>query len=431
MEIKYLSGLGNNFETECLPGALPKNQASPQKPAYGLYAEQLSGSSFTMPRHENFKTWFYRIRPSVLHSSYKLMSMGHWRSGPFSEMPVPPSQMRWDPIPAPTKKADFIDGTITLAGNGDVENHKGCAAHIYSINQPMGDRYFCNADGEMLFLPEKGSIKVSTECGVLEAGPKELLAIPRGMKFKLDPLLNDGTFCRGYICENYGAPFRLPGLGPIGANGLANPRHFLSPVAAYEDKEGSCKLVTKFLGELWECEMDHSPLDVVAWWGNYAPYKYNLDLFNTIGTVSFDHPDPSIFTVMTSPSEIPGQSNIDFVIFPPRWMVAKDTFRPPYYHRNFMSEFMGLITGQYDAKGDGFVAGGSSLHNCMSAHGPDAATFEGATHAELKPEYYDNTLAFMFESNLVFKPTPFAMTSPILQKNYLDCWKGLKKNFKV
>lgn len=429
MEIKYLAGLGNTFESEALKDSLPKNQSSPQKPAYGLYAEQLQGSSFTMPRHENLKTWFYKIRPSVLHSQYKLMSMNQWRSGPFSEMPVPPSQMRWDALPAPTKKADFIEGTVTIAGNGDVENHKGCGVHLYAINQPMTDKFFCNADGEMLFVPEKSGLKISTECGVLEVHPKEIAIIPRGMKFKLDPILKDETFSRGYICENYGAPLRLPGLGPIGANGLANPRHFLCPTASYEDKEGVFKLVTKFQGEMWECELNHSPLDVVAWWGNNVPFKYNLDLFNTIGTVSFDHPDPSIFTVLTSPSEIPGQSNIDFVIFPPRWMVAKDTFRPPYYHRNFMSEYMGLITGLYDAKGDAFAPGGGSLHNCMSAHGPDAAAFEAATNAELKPEYYDNTLAFMFESNLVFRPTPFAMSSPILQKNYLDCWKGLKKHF--
>ncbi len=429
MKIQYQSGFANHFESEALAGALPKNQTSPQKSDLGLYAEQLSGTSFTMPRHQNLRTWFYRIRPSVLHSPYRLIPMGSWRSGPFSEMPVPPSQMRWDPLSAPTKQVDFIDGTTTLAGNGDVESHKGCAVHLYSFNQSMGNRYFCNTDGDMLFLPEKGTLKVLTECGIVEAAPKELLVVPRGLKFKVEPLSNEEKFCRGYICENYGAPFRLPDLGPIGANSLANPRHFLSPVAHFEDQEGKFKLVTKFQGELWDCELDHSPLDVVAWWGNYAPYKYDLDLFNTVGSISFDHPDPSIFTVLTSPSEIPGQANVDFVIFPPRWMVAQNTFRPPYYHRNFMSEYMGLIVGAYDAKGEGFVPGGGSIHNSMSAHGPDAESFEKASGAELKPEYYANTLAFMFESNLVFRPTPFAMTTPLLQKNYLDCWKGLKKNF--
>ena len=194
--------------------------------------------------------------------------------------------------------------------------------------------------------------------------------IPRGIKFRVD--LPDGA-SRGYICESYGAPFRLPELGAIGANGLANARDFLAPVAAFEDLDADCRIVAKFLGKLWVAEIDHSPLDVVAWHGNYAPYKYDLARFNCINTVSFDHPDPSIYTVLTSPS------GVDFAIFPPRWLVAEHTFRPPWFHRNLMNEFMGLIFGKYDAKAEGFLPGGASLHNCMSGHGPDAETYERAS----------------------------------------------------
>ena len=425
-ELKYQSGFNNHFETEALQGALPQSQNSPQKPPYGLYAEQLSGSSFTAPRHENQKTWFYRIRPSVLHEAFQLLKQPLLKTGPFTEQAASPNQLRWDPIPPPTASTDFIDGLTTLAGNGHVSQNVGCAAHIYFMNRPMTDRFFYNSDGELLFVPRSGEVKFSTECGVLTVRPGEIAVIPRGMKFQACPVAGQAE---GYLCENYGPNFRLPGLGPIGANGLANPRHFLSPVASYEDKTGNFKLVTKFQGQLWEADIKHSPLDVVAWSGNYAPYKYDLTLFNTINTVSFDHPDPSIFTVLTSPSAIPGTANVDFVIFPARWMVAENTFRPPYYHRNCMSEFMGLIYGHYDAKPEGFAPGGMSLHNAMAAHGPDSDAFKMATEADLSPQYLGKTLAFMFESNQVFVPTSFAMSTPSRQKDYLSSWRGLKSHF--
>jgi homogentisate 1,2-dioxygenase len=425
-EFKYLSGFNNHFETEALIGALPTQQNSPQKPPYGLYAEQLSGSAFTAVRHENQKNWFYRIRPSVLHEAFQPLKHPLWKSGPFLEEKPSPNQMRWDPIPAPTQPTDFIEGLVTLAGNGNVAQNSGCSAHLYFMNRSMGDRFFYNSDGELLFVPRAGEVLLNTECGKLTIKPGEIGVVPRGMKFQASPV---GESAEGYLCENYGANFRLPGLGPIGANGLANPRHFLTPVASYEDRSGNFKLITKFQGGLWEASIQHSPLDVVAWAGNYAPYKYDLSLFNTINTVSFDHPDPSIFTVLTSPTQIPGVANVDFVIFPQRWMVAENTFRPPYYHRNYMSEFMGLIYGQYDAKPEGFAPGGISLHNAMSAHGPDAEAFKMATEADLKPRYLDKTLAFMFESNQVFVPTSFAMSTPSRQKDYLGSWRGLKSHF--
>ncbi|HSP33744.1 MAG TPA: homogentisate 1,2-dioxygenase domain-containing protein, partial [Thermoanaerobaculia bacterium] len=266
-----------------------------------------------------------------------------------------------------------------------------------------------------------------TEFGVLDVERAEICVIPRGVKFRVE--LPDGT-ARGYVCENYCAFLRLPELGPIGANGLAAARHFLSPVAAFEERDGDCEVIAKFGGNLWSAKMDHSPLDVVAWHGNYAPYKYDLRLFNTINTVSFDHPDPSIFTVLTSPSEVAGTANLDFVIFPPRWMVGEHTFRPPYFHRNFMNEYMGLVFGVYDAKAEGFEAGGGSLHNCMSAHGPDAETFEAASSAKLEPQQIRDTLAFMFETRFVLRPTAHAMNAPQLQRDYIECWQDLKKNFR-
>lgn len=425
--LKYQSGFGNEFATEALSGALPKGQNSPQRPAYGLYAEQFSGTAFTAPRALNRRSWLYRIRPSVQHLPFKQISNRLWQSAPFNEMPATPNQLRWDALPIPTEPTDFIDGLITMGGNGNVAINSGIGIHIYAANQSMRERFFYNADGEMLIVPELGGLRFRTEMGVIEIAPGEICVLPRGLKFNVE-LLDQQA--RGYVCENYGAMFRLPDLGPIGANGLANPRDFLVPVAAYEEREGDFKLITKFQGHLWEAEIDHSPLDVIAWHGNYAPYKYDLAQFNTINTVSFDHPDPSIYTVLTSPSEIAGTANVDFVIFPPRWMVAEKTFRPPYFHRNVMNEFMGLIFGKYDAKEEGFVPGSASLHNCMSGHGPDAQTFEKASNAELTPQYIGNTLAFMFESRFVIRPTRFAMETPALQRAYYQCWQGLKKHFK-
>ena len=424
---RYSSGFNNEFSTEALPGALPVGRNAPQRVKYGLYAEQFSGSAFTVPRAQQKRTWLYRIRPSALHEPFTPRDGRLLRGTPFDEVPPPPSQLRWDPLPIPAEPMDFVDGLVTVAGNGDASMNAGVAVHLYAANRSMEGRFFYDADGELLVVPESGRVVFRTELGVVEAKPGMIAVIPRGTRFRAE--LPDGEG-RGYVCENYAAPFRLPDLGPIGSNGLANPRDFEIPVAAYEDLEGDFELVAKFGGRLWSARIGHSPLDVVAWHGNYAPCRYDLARFNTINTVSFDHPDPSIFTVLTSPSEVPGTANCDFVIFPPRWMVAEDTFRPPYFHRNVMSEYMGLIFGAYDAKAEGFVPGGASLHNCMSGHGPDAATFDAACAAKLEPKYLGETLAFMFESRFVFRPTRFAVESPILQRDYWRCWQGLRKNFR-
>jgi homogentisate 1,2-dioxygenase len=418
-----LSGFGNEHATEAVKGALPVGRNSPQKAPFGLYAEQLSGTAFTAPRSENRRSWLYRLRPSAGHGKYEPLAHAWLRSGPFEEVPASPNRLRWGAQPIPKEPTDFVDGLFTLGGNGSPAVGAGASIHLYAANRSMVDRVFFDADGELLFVPQQGALRFVTEMGILDVAPGEMAVVPRGMRFRVE-VSGD---VRGYVCENHGAPFRLPELGPIGSNGLANARDFLSPIAAYEDVERPTRVTQKFQGRLWETTLDHSPLDVVAWHGNLAPYKYDLARFNTIGTVSFDHPDPSIFTVLTSPSDTPGTANCDFVIFPPRWMVAEQTFRPPWFHRNVMSELMGLVHGVYDAKAEGFVPGGASLHNCMSAHGPDRETYDRAVSADLAPHKIDGTLAFMFETRWVISPTRAAMESPVLQKDYDACWANLKK----
>jgi homogentisate 1,2-dioxygenase len=421
--IHYQSGFGNTFATEALKGALPVGRNSPQRPPSGLYTEVLSGTAFTAPRAENRSTWLYRMRPSAMHGPYSRLKDGLLRSGPFTEVETPPNRLRWDPLPMPSGPADFIDGLATIAGSGDPALQTGVAVHVYRATRSMNERCFWNADGELMFVPQQGGIVLATELGRLDAKPGEIAVVPRGLRFRVEV---DGP-TRGYVCENYGAAFRLPELGPIGSQGLAQARDFLAPVAAFEDK-GRCEVVAKFMGGLWATELAHSPLDVVAWHGDYVPYKYDLARFMTIGSISFDHADPSLFTVLTSPSGETGVANVDFVIFPPRWQVAEDTFRPPWFHRNVMSELMGLVHGVYDAKAEGFSPGGISIHNCMSAHGPDRATYAKATEMELKPQKIADTLAFMWESRYVWRPTRFAMSTPELQKDYDKVWDGFRRN---
>jgi homogentisate 1,2-dioxygenase len=422
----YLSGFGNEFATEALPGALPQHRNSPQQVAYGLYAEQISGTAFTAPRSHNRRSWLYRIRPAAVHGSFVPLDAPRLVSR--FDNAAPPNQLRWSPLPMPTVPTDFIDGWVTMAGNGSAEAMTGCAVHLYAANQSMDGRYFYNADAELLVVPQLGRLRIATELGVLDVEPQEIAVIPRGVRFQV--MLPDGE-ARGYLCENFGALLQLPDMGPIGSNGLANPRDFLTPVAQYEDIEGDFELVTKFGGRLWRAPIGHSPLDVVAWHGNYAPYKYDLRHFNAIGSISYDHPDPSIFLVLQAPSDTPGVDTLDFVIFPPRWLVAEDTFRPPWFHRNVASEFMGLIHGAYDAKADGFVPGGSSVHNCMSGHGPDAATFDKASSADTRqPHKVSDTMAFMFETRNVLVPTEQALASPQLQEDYQACWAGITKRFR-
>mgnify|MGYP001298747667 CR=1 FL=1 len=419
--LAYLSGFGNQFESEAEPGTLPRGRNSPQRVAGGLYAELVSGAAFTAPRAENRRVWLYRRQPSVVAGVYEPLEHRWLKTGAQDGVDAPPNPLRWNPIAVPDAPADFVDGLRTLVVNGDAEAQSGMAAHLVLANRSM-QRAFVDADGELLVVPQQGRLVITTELGVLDVAPGEIALLPRGIAFRVAV---DGP-TRAYVCENYGAPFRLPELGPIGSNGLANPRDFLAPTAAFDaDASATTEIVKKHGGRLWRAPLAASPFNVVAWHGNLAPFKYDTKNFMVIGSISFDHPDPSIFTVLTSPSDTPGTANCDFVIFPPRWLVAEDTFRPPWYHRNLMSEFMGLVHGQYDAKPEGFRPGGASLHNSMVPHGPDTEAFEKASSAPLAPHKLDDTLAFMFESRWRFRPTEFALGCGALDAHYVDCWSGL------
>lgn len=425
--ISYQSGFGNGFETEALPGTLPVGRNSPQRVAHGLYAEQLSGSPFTAPRAANERSWLYRIRPSVAHfGRFRPVEVPLWRSAPDAGSDLPIGPQRWNPVPVESASESFVEGVRTITTAGDVAAQSGMAAHLYVIGRSMVDEYFYDADGELLFVLELGALRFWTEFGIIDAAPGEIVVIPRGVKMRVELL---GGPARGYLAENYGGSFTLPERGPIGANCLANPRDFLTPTAAYEDRETASVLYVRSGGAMWRGELGQSPLDVVAWHGNYAPYKYDLTRFSPVGPLLFDHADPSIFTVLTSPSETPGTANVDFVIFPDRWLVAEDTFRPPWFHMNIMSEFMGLVRGVYDAKPNGFVPGGFSLHNSMTPHGPDAESFERASTVELQPERLTDTLAFMFETRFPQRITAYAAALPERQDDYPDCWRGLSKRF--
>jgi homogentisate 1,2-dioxygenase len=424
----YMPGFGNDFETEALPGALPQGRNSPQRINYGLYAEQLSGSPFTAPRGQNERSWMYRIRPSVRHvGRFEKVDLPFWKTAPHViEDVISLGQYRWDPTPFPGGDSNFLTGMRSITTAGDVNTQVGMATHVYLANTSMVDDYFYSADSEMLIVPQDGRLEIFTEFGIMDLEPLEICILPRGMLFKVG--LKDAT-ARGFVCENYGAKFTLPGRGPIGANCMANSRDFKTPVAAFEEKEIPCRVWIKWCGQFHVSTIDHSPLDVVAWHGNYAPYKYDLRTYAPVGAISFDHPDPSIYTVLTAPTAEEGTANIDFVIFPERWLPQEDTFRPPWYHKNIMSELMGNIYGVYDAKPKGFVPGGISLHNCMLPHGPDNVAFEKATTDSWEPMKLKNTMSFMIETRFPQHLTRFAATEAALQDDYADCWDGLEKKF--
>ena len=424
----YQPGFGNDFETEALPGALPQGRNSPQRPAYGLYAEQLSGTAFTAPRGHNERTWCYRLRPSVRHvGEMRRLEIPGWKTAPhILDDLTSLGQYRWDPIPHDSEDQTFITGMRTMTTAGDVNTQIGMAAHVYVASASMIEDYFYSADSELLVVPQEGRLRFLTELGILDLEPQEVALIPRGLVYRVEVV--DGP-ARGFVCENYGQTFDLPNRGPIGANCLANPRDFKTPVAAFEDREQTSSVTIKWCGQFHQSWIGHSPLDVVAWHGNYAPCKYDLRTFSPVGALLFDHPDPSIFTVLTAPSGVAGTANIDFVLFRDRWTVAEDTFRPPWYHKNIMSELMGNIHGIYDAKPEGFVPGGLSLHNMMLPHGPDRAAFEKASAEPLHPAFLADTMSFMFETRFPQHLTEFAAKHAPLQKTYSQCWADLEKRF--
>ena len=468
-DLEYLRGFGNEFCSEALPGALPETN-NPRVCPYGLYAEQLSGSNFTAtPRTSNKRSWLYRIRPSVTHEPFKPISFpSQTLVADFSNCIVTPNQLRWRPFPLPTHDhhpVDFVRGLFTICGSGNTSSKNGFAIHMYTASESMTPRgcSLTNADGDFLIVPQLGTLLVTTEFGKMTVAPTEICVIQRGMRFSVDisaaPVVSSPSGpppARGYVLEIFSPThFQLPELGPIGANGLASPRDFLTPVAWFEDEEkdernsastsirGEQKptqqqkqqytMIHKLEGQLFAATQHFSPYNVVAWHGNYVPYKYDLTKFCPANFVEKDHADPSIFTVLTCPSPLPGIAVADFVVFPPRWTVAEHTFRPPYYHRNTASEFMGLIRGAYDAKaGDQFLPGGASLHICMTPHGPDTTTFEQAIRPEEneRPQHLPrDTMAFMFETTAVPRLTPAALGAPNVDREYYACWSGLKSHF--
>lgn len=441
---KYQNGFGSYFETEAVAGALPIGQNSPQKPPYGLYAEKLSGTAFTAPRHENQQSWLYRILPSCAHPPFTSIADGALKADKPTDparLEYIPNQLRWDPFDH-DESSDFVSGLRLVAGAGDPTLKQGVGMYIYAAGKSMDDKSaFYSADGDLLIVAQDGALDIRTELGWLLVRPMEICVIPRGVKYQVH--LPSGP-ARGYALELYQGHFTLPELGPIGSNCLANARDFQAPVADFSEDHGATAsegpnaydITVKFNSSLFRTQQPHTPFDVVAWHGNYYPYKYDLGRFNTIGSISYDHPDPSVFTVLSALSDHPGTAVADFVIFPPRWLVAEDTFRPPWYHRNTMSEFMGLIAGDYDAKKGGqggFMPGGASLHNVMSGHGPDAASFEGARNAELKPALVGKgSCAFMFESSLMIGVTEWGlkMCSKV-QHGYSDeSWGGVKVHWR-
>jgi len=446
-DLRYLAGFGNEFSSEALPGALPEGQNNPRVCPYGLYTEQLSGTAFTAPRAANKRTWLYRIRPSVTHQPFQPLSVpSKTLTADFSRAVVTPNQLRWRPFPIHNHDeqhpVDFVRGLFTICGAGSTGMKDGYAIHIYTASASMKDCCLSNADGDFLIVPQQGSLLIDTEFGRMRVDPGEICVIQRGMRFSVDivgPEANsnndDGSEstiqARGYVLEIFAGHFQLPELGPLGANGLAHPRDFLTPVAWYEDRECDYTVIHKLEGQLFAAAQSFSPFNVVAYHGNYVPYKYDLGRFCPVNFVEKDHADPSIFTVLTCPSSTPGVAVADFVVFPPRWTVSEGTFRPPYYHRNTMSEFMGLIRGKYDAKADGFLPGGASLHICMTPHGPDTETFEKAVRPENEtPQHLPrDTLAFMFETSAVPRLTPHAIHAPNVDTGYYECWLGLKSHF--
>ena len=422
--LAYLSGFGNEHKSEAIAGAVPERGTSPQRHPLGLYHEQISGTPFTAGRSENRRTWMYRIRPSTMHGAMTQLPASLFRSAPFNDMPATPNRMRWAPLPIPDEPCDFLQGLRTVGGNGDVAQHAGMAMHWYAANRTMKSVFY-NADGELAIFPQSGTLHIFTELGRMELPVGEIGVIPRGIKFRVEV---DGPI-RGFVCENYGRHFRLPDLGVVGANGLAYPRDFMTPTAAFEDTDEPVDLIVKYEGNLWATRLAYSPLDVVGWFGNHAPYKYPVKCFNTLNTVSFDHPDPSIFTFLTSPSMLPGTANVDICLLAPRWQVAEESFRGAYFHSNVCSEFIGLLSGSHESKGASFSPGSSSLHNGLVAHGPDVETFEAGYQEALVPRKLEGSLSFLVESGLAIRPTPFAVEAPQRQDDYDACWSGFRKMF--
>ncbi|KAI9822498.1 MAG: hypothetical protein M1827_000217 [Pycnora praestabilis] len=430
---EYQSGFGNTFESEAVPGTLPQGQNSPRNVRFGLYAEQMTASAFVAPRHLNRKAWLYRARPAVAHQGFDDLPDNEDTESNF--MPINPrvhlcaQQLAWLPFDIPSgDDINFVEGIKTIAGSGEPTLREGIATHMYMANKSMNKQTYTNSDGDYLICPQQGSLDIQTEFGPLFVQPGEIVVLQRGQRFSVK--LPDGP-SRGYILEIWGSNFELPELGPLGANGLANARDFLHPTAKYEvTKHDSWQCIYKLGGKYFKSKQEHSPFDVVAWHGNYVPYKYDLTKFVNVGSISVDHIDPSIFCVLTARSRDPAAPLADFLIFSPRWDVASHTYRPPYYHRNVASEFMGLLYGGYGGRSDEFAPGGASYECGMVPHGVAYEEFKEAT-AEAPPEMQisKGAVAVMFESSRPFTITDYAWNSSKKHEHDPKMWDDLVDNF--
>ncbi|KAK0434287.1 homogentisate 1,2-dioxygenase [Armillaria borealis] len=405
---KYQVGFGNRFASEAIPGILPQGQNHPQKNKYGLYMEGMTGSPFVAPRPQNLHAFMYRIRPSLDHKKFvRLPDSPDMESNFLPTNPkvhISPTQLNWAPPPFPSSKdeVDFIAGLKTIGGNGEPTAREGLALHIYLANADMKNKAFCDSDGDMLVVPQQGRLDVQTEFGRMMVRPGELMVIQKGMKFKVS--LPDGP-SRGYVQEIFGSHFELPDLGPIGGHGMANPRDFEVPLASFEIDETSWE--GKIGGQLFSAAQDHIPFDVVAWQGNYVPYKYAMEKFIFVGSVSKDHLDPSVFTVLTAKSKATGIPLVEILTVSERWNVASDTFRPPYYHRNNATEILCFISGE---RGGRYVPGGIVLQTVFCPHGPPPEVHKAAIVAELKPERISKgSMAIAIETPMILSMTDYAM----------------------
>ena len=402
-------GFANAFESEALPDALPRDQNSPRLSAYGLYAEQINATGFVARREHNRRSWVYRIRPAAQHSKLEPLDHPTYRQDFDLDNPEP-NLSGWAPLPMPDSPTDFVDGIYTLGGSGGAEVRRGFAVHLYVANRSMENRSFYNADGEMLLVPQQGKLTLQTESGVLDVDPGMVAIIPRGLKFSV--LLRE-DHARGYIGEVFGRSFHLPERGPVGANGLADSRHFRAPVAYHENRlVPGYSITAKFCGKLFGATQDYSPYDVVAWHGDYTPYVYELRHFSPVINGRMDHADPSIFSVLTAPLDEEGANNLDFVFFPPRWDVSEGTFRPPFFHRNAVTEINGIIRDPAGYKAP-FYSGGCFITPAMTAHGIRAGGVEGflsmSDEAADRPHRFrDNSMWFQFETVLPFYLTSWA-----------------------
>jgi len=423
------TGFGNVHQSEDLPDALPRDQNSPRRVAYGLYAEQVNGSGFVAPRHENRRSWLYRVRPSADQSPAVALPQG-FLAGDFLAEPPEPNLAGWAPLPLPTVATDFVDGLATLGGAGSARLRRGYAVHVYAANRGMEDRCFGNADGDLLILPEQGALTLLTELGPLEVAPGQVALVPRGIRFSV--LVSVGG-ARGYVAESFGRPFGLPDRGPVGANGLADARHFRAPSAWHEDRVSlGYRVTAKLAGRLFESTQDHSPFDVAAWQGNHVPTVYDLDAFSPVGNARFDHGDPSIHTVLSAPMDEQGAHTLDLVAFVARWDVTEHTFRPPYFHRNVTTELNGIVRDAV-VPGSPFVPGCFFLTPSLVPHGVVAASVErhlAEAAAESPRRSSESSLWFQFETALPFVPTPWARDAAHRIADWPLVWGAYRKHFR-